>query len=370
MKKVGVITLHRVTNYGSVLQTYALQETIKKLGYDVEIIDYRPHRITMMGMLKGLKNKKSILQKSLIIRTGVRIIMIPSYVLRFKCFSKFIHKYLKITKKMYKKESEIIEEDFDYDIYCTGSDQVWNSDWNEKFDGPFYLNFVDDKHKKISYAASFGRENLEKWEEKETKKWLSRYSFISVRELSGIEILKRLGITECACVLDPTLLLNNNEWNKLSSSKFNGKKYILVYNLNRNKKIYKYAENLSKKTGLPVKYISYQLHDFYKYGRMYCNIDVEDFLSLIFNATYVVTDSFHGTAFSINLNKQFIIIFPDKFSTRIKSILKLTGLENRIAKDEFDLDIVNNIIDYDKVNNIISNEREKSIKWLNESLMK
>ena len=117
-----------------------------------------------------------------------------------------------------------------------------------------------------------------------------------------------------------------------------------------------------------MKYITYQLHDVFKYGKMYCNIKVEDFISLIKNAQYIVTDSFHGTVFSLNFNKQFVIIFPGKFSTRIKSILEITNLENRVAKDENDLQIIDKNIDFNFVNKIIEQEREKSIKWLKESM--
>ena len=102
---------------------------------------------------------------------------------------------------------------------------------------------------------------------------------------------------------------------------------ILVYNLNRNEKIDNYAKNLSKKTGLKIKFLSYQLHEFYKNGKIYCNPQVEDFLALIDNAKYVITDSFHATAFSINFNTQFIIVYPGKYSTRLQSILEILNLE-------------------------------------------
>ena len=129
-----------------------------------------------------------------------------------------------------------------------------------------------------------------------------------------------------------------------------------------------YAENLSKKTGLKVRFLSYQLHEFYKKGKIMCNPKVEDFLALIDNAKYVITDSFHATAFSINFNTPFVIVYPEKYSTRLQSILKITGLENRVAQDENDLDVVKREIDFEKVNKRINIEREKSLSWLKESL--
>ena len=370
MKKnrVGIITLHRVVNYGSVLQTYALQEKIKQLGYIPEVIDYYPERLTKIGMLKRIKNKGEKYKKSIIIRNSARMIIYPSYIKRFKTFFSFLDKYVNMTKKTYKDEESINNEVFDYDIYCTGSDQVWNSGWNEKIDHPYFLTFAPENKKKIAYSASFGKSNLDENEIDETKEMLSRYDSISVREKSGVDIIKKLGISNVVNVVDPTLLLTGNEWRKISSQRYKEKKYILVYNLNRNKKIDNYAKKLSELTGLKIVYLSYQLHEFYKKGKMVCNPKVEDFISLIDNASYVITDSFHATAFSLNLNTQFIIVYPGKYSTRLQSVLELLNLENRVAKDENDLGIVNNKIDYKIVNKKMELMRKESMDWLKNSL--
>ena len=186
MKKVGIITLHRVRNYGSVLQAYALQEQMKKMNYIPELIDYYPKRLTILEMLKGIKNKSEKFKNSLILRTVARIIIFPSYVKRYFTFKKFVKKYLNTSSKECKNNNDfkLIEK---YDIYCTGSDQVWNSEWNEKFDSPFYLDFAPDACKKIAYAASFGRSKLNNSEFTKTKKLLKRYSDISMRENSGVE---------------------------------------------------------------------------------------------------------------------------------------------------------------------------------------
>lgn len=367
MKKVGIITLHRVVNYGSVLQTYALQEKIKELGFEPETIDYYPERLHVLGMLKRIKNKGDKFKKSVLLRTIARIVIFPSYLLRFKTFKGFLKKYIIMTNETYIKEQDINNESFKYDVYCTGSDQVWNSDWNEKIDKPFFLSFAPDTSKKIAYAASFGKKALNNEEIKETRELLNRYDNISLRESSGVDIVNSLGL-DGINVLDPTLLLTGNEWKKIESTKYNNDEYILVYNLNRNKKIDRYAENLSKKTGLKIRFLSYQLHECYKKGKISCNPCVEDFLSLIDNARYVITDSFHATAFSINFNTEFIIVYPEKFSTRLQSLLKINNLENRVAKDEDNLSIIENKIDYKKVNEIMKKEREKSINWLKSAL--
>lgn len=368
MKKIDIITLHRVVNYGSVLQTYALQEKLKEKGNEVEVIDYYPERLHLFGMLKRLKNKKEILRKNPIIRFGAQCVILPSYIMRFRMFKNFLKKYIKMTDKTYYTKEELEEDPPKADIYCTGSDQVWNSDWNEKIEYPFYLDFVPDNKRRISYAASFGKKQLNKEEIPETKRLIDKYQYISMRELSGVEILKQLGRNDGINVLDPTLLLNKEEWLKIASNKYDGKKYILMYNLNRNKKIDSYVEKLSKEKGLDIYYISYNLHECFKKGKMKCNVKVEDFLSLIANASYVVTDSFHATAFSINFNTPFMIVFPEKFSTRLLSILEITGLKNRIVEDYTDTKLANEKIDFTHVNSVLENERHKAMEYIEKAL--
>ena len=370
MKKVELITLHRIVNYGSVLQAYATQQVLKKLNYNVEFIDYYPPRMHLIGMLKRIRNKNIKFEKNFFLRNIARIIIFPSYIIRFKTFKKFVKQNLITSSKIYYSYDQLASDYPKADIYCTGSDQVWNSGWNEKVDKTFFLGFLNSNEKRIAYAASFGKKELDESEKKATKELLKKYLCISTREKSGIKILEDLNILNAINVLDPTLLLNGKDWSQIASTKFDGKKYIFVYNLNRNKKIDIYAKNLSKATGLKIKYISYQLHEFYKHGRMYCNSSIELFLSLIKNATYVITDSFHATAFSLNFNKEFIIVYPEKYSTRLQSILELTGLENRVAKNEQDLKIVDSKIDYEKVNTILNKERKKSVNWLSNALEK
>ena len=123
-KKVGIITQHRVVNYGSVLQTYALQEKIKNMGYECKVIDYYPERFTPLGMLKRIKNKGEKCRKSFLIRNAARAIIIPSYIIRFRMFFRFLNDYIDMTSKTYKSEKELENANFDYDVYCTGSDQV------------------------------------------------------------------------------------------------------------------------------------------------------------------------------------------------------------------------------------------------------
>lgn len=369
MKKIEIVTLHRVKNYGSVLQAYATQEFIKKLGYNTEIIDFYPERYTKTGMLKRIKNQNKYLKKSRLLRCIARLVILPSYKIRFKTFEAFLNNHLDVTPNTYYSLDEINANLPQGDIYLTGSDQVWNSGWNGGIDKVMFLDFNNiENKKKIAYAASFGKSQLEDWEKDDTKKLLEKYDNISLREKSGVKICEDLGIKNTINVVDPTLLLTGEDWSKIASNKFESEDYILVYNLNRNKKIDNYAKNLSKKTGLKIKYLSYQLHEFYKTGKMYCNPKVEDFLGLIKNAKYVISDSFHATAFSVNFNTEFVIVYPGKYSTRLQSILQILGLENRVAKDENDMSVIDNTIDFESVNKKLIAERKKSIEWLKQVL--
>ncbi|MBQ7410041.1 MAG: polysaccharide pyruvyl transferase family protein [Clostridia bacterium] len=367
-KKINIITLHRIVNYGSVLQAYATQKVFENKNLDVEFIDYYPERMHMLGMLKRIKNKSQKFKKNIILRNIARVIMIPSYIQRFHTFKKFINKNLNLSNVIYKNEDDLKNNPPIADYYCTGSDQVWNTGWNEKIDSPFFLDFDTNGKKCFSYAASFGKSKLENWEKDETKRLLKKYNKLSLREISGVEIVEDLGIKGAINVVDPTLLLTGKEWSELASERYKDKKFIFVYNLNRNKKIDKYVEKLAKEKNLEIYYVSYALHEFYKKGKMKCNVKVEDFLSLLKYAQYVVTDSFHATAFSINFNTEFMIVFPEKYSTRVRSILEITKLEDRIVDNYEDISLCNKRIDFSVANDILKEQRIIANKYIDSAL--
>lgn len=365
--KISLITLHRIVNYGSVLQAFATQNVLEQLGFEVEIIDYFTERMTQKGMSQRIRYKSPKLEKSLLLTAAARIIMYPSYKKRFAVFSEFVKRYLKLTPHTYTCEEDFKRYPIEADFYCTGSDQTWNSIWNERFDSPMYLSFAPDDKPKFSYAASFGRKKLEEWEVEPTRKYLSRYSHLAMREDSGVEILSGLGLTGLH-VPDPTLLLTRADWQPLISSRYSGQKYILVYNINREKGLDDYAQRLSKEKGLPVYFMSYQYHDFYKKGKLICCPRVSEFLGLIANAQYVITDSFHCTAFSTNFHKQLMVYYPHKFSTRLESLVNLTGQQKRVVHADSPLSLADEPIDFDYVSCRLEAERKKALEYLKDAL--
>jgi hypothetical protein len=368
--KVEIITLHNVKNYGSVLQTYVTQQVLKELGYDSEVIDYYREDLIEKNILQNRLNSSSIFSKNIITRMIGRIFIKKDIKNQSKKFNKFISQYLKITPKSYYSNEELKEDLPKADIYCTGSDQVWNGEWNNGIEKAFFLDFVPDDMPKIAYSASFGRKELKEFEEKEVTRLLNRYKMISVREKSGLDILNKIGYKNAENVLDPTLMYNREQWKKFAKeTKYANKKYILVYQLNTYNPIFdQYIKNLSKKKKLPVFRLSSTSYQFIKYGKLIYCPEVEEFISYFLNAEYIVTDSFHATAFAINLNKKFACIFPKKFSERLNSILQITGLESKNVTETKSIEAIDEEIDYERVNSIIEKERKKSFEFLKKEL--
>lgn len=365
--KIAVITLHRIVNYGSVLQTYATQKILENLGQKVEIIDYIDERMTLLGMLKRLKTKKSILKNPLICLIA-QLVMFPSYLKRFPVFWGFLKRHIKLTATKYHSFDEIQKNIPTADCYCTGSDQVWNSGWNEKIDRSFFLDFVPKDKPCFAYAASFGKKKLEDWEIPETKVLLKKYFAISCREKAGTEILANLGIAS-EHVLDPTLLVNADDWKRIASNRFSNQKYVFVYNLNRSARIDEVASQLSKEKNLPIYTVSYCYHEvFSRKGKVFVCPEVEDFLSLIANADTVVTDSFHATVFSINFSRNLYVVYPENFSSRLASIVELLGLNRRVVCGNSENNLDRLPIDYTLVQQRLNAERQKSIHFLEQCI--
>ena len=365
--KIDLITLHNVKNYGSALQTYATQELLKKFVDEVEIINYSRKDLIDENIVENRIKTSKIFSKNFITRFIGKIFIGMSAKKQIEVFNEFLNNNINMTKR-YNSYEELEKDVPEADIYCTGSDQVWNSEWNKGIERAFFLDFVKDKTK-ISYAASFGKEKLNDEEIEITRNMLQKYKMISVRENSAVDIIHNLGIDNVQQVLDPTLMLNKEQWSELKLDIKYMKKYILVYQLNTNNpKFDKYVKELSRKKKLPVIRLSNVIYQIFKYGKLaYCP-KVNEFLTYFLNAEYIVTDSFHATGFSINFNKKFICIFPKKFSTRLQSILELTGLENRKVTDFSNLETIDNEIDWDRVNRIIDRERKKSMDFLAEAI--
>lgn len=362
--KIDIITLHRVRNYGSSLQTLATQNYLVKKGCQAEIIDYYPERYTSLGLLKRLKNKSEKLARNPALLFGARCVISVSYVKKKLVFDSFLKKYIKMTPKTYRTEKELLENVPEADAYCTGSDQVWNSYWNEGVDRPLYLSFVPESAYKFSYAASIGTSKLSDEEKSQVAPLLREYRHITVRENNGVDILSDAGISGTSQMLDPTLLFKADEWNKYTSDKFKNKKYVVTYNLHHDKKIDEYAAKIAAKNNLKVFNISYNFHDIIRKGKLKWCPTVGEYLGLIRDAQYVVTDSFHATVFSLLFHTNFMVIYPEKASSRLRSILKLTGLDERGCDTMPDTALADRKIDFSETDAVLARERKNTDKYI------
>lgn len=358
---IKVITRHAPSNYGSLLQSIATQSILEQLGCQCEIIDYkRMDERGLQAILTILKQKKGW-NNNFIKKLIYIFLRYPDEKMQEMKFDMMRNRFLKMTERC--KNSDELKS-LKGDVFMTGSDQVWGPMMNGLYDGSYFLDFVDDSTRKIAYAASFGKTKFTESIVKNFKSMLLRYQLIAVRESSAVDMLKLWGIPTVGQVLDPTLLHNASFWSAYINREIN-KKYVLVYQLHNNPNLNEYAKAFSKKVGLPLLRISPSIHQIFRGGKLIFLPNLGKFLSYIKNATYMITDSFHGTAFAINFNTQFIEILPNnKTGSRNLSILQLTGLTNRVITDYNDFSIAGKNINYQEVNDILKKERANSIEIL------
>lgn len=362
--KINVITLHRAENYGSVLQTLALQKKLEYLGHEVQILDYHPERYTNQGKLKRLRRQGKQLENPIFLLIA-QLLIYPSYLRKNHVFDTFLKKYLNLSPYSFATNDEAKSMGInDADAYCTGSDQVWNSHWNECVEKALFLDFAPKGKLVFSYASSIGLSKLPQNEVEITKRLLDKYEYISVREDTGTKILHCLGRTDAVQSLDPTLLMTKEEWNAYASNKYAGKQYVLTYNLHHDPEIDKYASALGRKYEIPVWNISYNWHDIVRKGHLCWCPNVEDFLGLIKNAKFVVADSFHATVFSIVFEKSFVTITPEIASSRISSLLNMLGIGERNIRYFKDTSVMERSIDYIAVKQRLKAKMKESMDYL------
>ena len=369
MKSVGIITFHNAHNCGAILQTYALQETLKNMQYNVNIINYNDKKITRNYKLIKYSRKNPIKTIKLLYES-IKFYKINKQ--RYDAFNDFIAKNLKLTK-LYKSVNSLKKDYPKFDYYITGSDQVWNVNLiGKKAIDAYTLNFGTNDIKKISYAASIGKASIDEKYKKQYKNNISKLDYISVREETAKKVLEKMIDKPIEVVLDPTLLLTRNEWDsKLAEYKKYNEKYILTYLVEENEECKKIVKYIAEKTGMKV--IHFKREKIYKeeLDNGYTSNPLE-FVNMIRQAEYVVTNSFHATVFSIIYNKKFFTIPHSKASSRMTDLLKKLNIEDRIFYnlDEFKkIDYETLEIDYENVVKIINNQRINSIEFLKKSLM-
>lgn len=368
-KKVLITTFNNAHNYGAMLQEYAL---LKKVSHDnmAEILNYddkyikRNYKLLNLGYGNLLSHIKQLIKS---------ILFYPKNQKRYHSFKRFEKDNILLTQKYHNKK-ELNQSKLDYDIFITGSDQVWNPTITNGLSDIYTLNFGPKSIKRISYAASVGNsKNIEKYKSQYLEK-LNCIDAISVREKSAEEeFSKIINNKVIKTVLDPTLLLTKKEWESViaTNNKTLPNKYILAYEVEENEEFVKIANYLSEKTGYKIIHFSQRnknrlkniLFSAYTFGPF-------DFIRLIRDSEFVITTSFHATVFSIIFNKKFWTVPHAVTGSRVTDLLKTLNIKNRAIKTlkEFKERDYNELIDYKKVNKALEHEREKSIKWLDNAL--
>lgn len=342
-KSAYIITCHDVYNYGAALQAYALQSHLEKLALDVKIIDYKAPYLSPLFDFKSVPErfkKNPIL--NFLFKCYLFKIYIPAIPKYFR-YKKFNRKFLNLTNKSY-KDNQSLKSLQARDMYFCGSDQIWNSyNYPCGKDPAFFLDFAPQNSAKFSYAASFGTDKIDENYIGFIRDMLSHFDAISVREESGKQILNRIGVKDVELVSDPVFLLNENEWQDLSTKRKSLKPYVLVYAFDNREKAKNIALKIAKIENLDIKNFGFN-ENVYSSGP-------KEFLNLIKNAEVIVTNSFHAIAFSLIFKKQFIVVNRTEkgLSERLDNILKISDLENRKISDaEQAISLFEEKIDYSK----------------------
>ena len=351
---IKTITCHDVYNLGASLQAYALQKYLQSEGHDVEIIDYKPDYLSghfnLWGVGNPIYNKPIIKQLYLAAKLPGRLKALK----RKKVFDQFTHQYLRLTKRYHSNE-ELKADPPVADLYIAGSDQIWNTLFPNGKDPAFYLNFVPQGKKKISYAASFATKEIADGWTPFVKKMLANLDAVSVREKSSLPLLSSLGRPDGVAVCDPVFLLDRNEWEKIMNKTVSlDEDYILTYDFENNPTIKEITQNIKKEKGYKI----YNVGPFkMNYAdKNFVNAGPLEFLSLVKHSSFVISNSFHATAFSLIFQKNFCVVNrKEGINERMASLLVDFHLKDKLAdsyNNNLIIDIDYNLVK-DKINKMV-----------------
>lgn len=366
--KTYTITCHNVYNYGASLQAYALQKYLLSRGVENKIIDYMPDYLAwhyhLSWFISSRGNHYGMMRKNFLLR-GLyvlhRYLKDLKSLGRKRAFDDFRNANMILTERS-RCVNEINSQVDDADVLIAGSDQIWNSHSLENgLDSAFYLDFGPREAKRISYAASFGANVINEKDIVFVKEQLGRFNKISVRENNGLRLVESIGF-KGEVVLDPVFLLDASSWDSMANKNVPTYPYILVYSIGSMSEGMKRMIGQIKRDGR-YKIIAIRSNKAVKGIREIANAGPAEFLSLIKGASYILSNSFHATAFSIIFHKLFYS-FPygnKKSSERILGLLQILGLANRYDCDCFSL---SEVIDYDNVQMTLEGMQTWSREWL------
>lgn len=378
MKKIGILSV-RTINYGSILQSYALQRAVSKVNPNNEIVNYKKTNVFRQFVrlfYLPLFFDSCVKVKDMLYKRIFKPELIVFDKEKNEAFKKFIAHYLKYGELFQGRKMLIEGTENTYETVILGSDQVWHPfNYGAHF---FDMSFVASDIKKIAYAPSFGVSSLPIYQRKHMAKCIKRIDFLSVRENSGKKLIEELTGQKANVVADPTLLLTKDEWNEVSAPRLVEREYIFCYFLGKNKKHRDFAEQLSRNTGYVIVTLPHNCEIVdadWNFGDVVPKgVGPAEFVSLIANAEYVCTDSFHGSVFSIIFEKNlftFARFEESKMSTnsRIFSLFQNLNVKNRfISSDAKVTDDMLVEMDYTDITKQLGKFREESFKFLKKSI--
>ena len=374
--KAGLLTFHHAHHYGAQLQAYALMKAVTKAGADCEIINYVRSDTTEGNNLF----KKGLSARSLLSNANT-ILNYNKLKKRYHRFEDFVNCDMKLSPKFYGTYEALKDDAPEYDIYICGSDQIWNPlIYKEKtYDPAFFADFAHSG-KRVAYAPSFGINEIPGDKREELKNYLEGFEYLSVREKQGEKIILEISGRESRTVLDPTLLLTGGEWGGHAADPAFGEPYILCYFITDARKYSEFVGALSAKYNLPVVSLCGSRRVVAQTRHTVLDAGPREFLGLFRNASMVCTDSFHGTVFSINFNKQFYCFESAQkaektVNSRLYNILEKLGLVSRIFSHTMEINDFIKLaasdsaaINFTEVEHRLGEERELSFKYLKNSL--
>ncbi|HEX2946776.1 MAG TPA: polysaccharide pyruvyl transferase family protein [Clostridia bacterium] len=374
--KAGILTFHHAHHYGAQLQAYALMRAARKAGAECEIIDY-----VRTDTVEGNRLFKKGLSARSMLSNANTLINLGRLKNRYARFESFVHDDMNLSEKFYGSYEQLKNDAPVYDVYICGSDQIWNPlIYKENtFDPAFFADFAKDG-RRIAYAPSFGISSIPEDKRELLKNYLERFECLSVREKQGESIIREITGREAQTVLDPTLLLDGDDWSSISAAPAFKEPYILCYFITDARKYGDFVQVLSDKYKLPVVSLCGSRRVVPQTRHSVLDAGPKEFLGLFRNAAAVLTDSFHGTVFSINFKREFYSFESSQKSekavnSRLYSILDRLGLLSRIFPHTMELeefknkvDTLSKAIDYSEVEKLLEKERNVSADYLKGAL--
>ncbi len=364
MLSVGTISYNiycNFTNYGSALQTWALHQAVKKLGYDPVLVDYCPDILADKDPLNPFAAMWDKDEES----KRMAALTMPAIRENYMKFDRFYRERFKRTAEKYTSRNfESITEKENIDSFICGSDTIFCPD-EFGFDDGYYAEYESMRGHSVSYAASFGDTHFTSAMYDALNKRISNFLALGIRESAMLPYLRSHTDVPVQQVFDPTLLLDPQEYEAISDHSHEDDRYLLLYSRRYLPDMENFAERLAESCGLKIIDISLRAVNAERGHKMAYNAGVEEFLSLVRNAEYVVTNSYHGIIFSIQFRRPFTAFIRDQASVKITELLSLLGLQSRVYSSDNE---IYSGIDYDSVFQRIGTVRKNSMDFLKTSL--